>query len=138
MLAAVDLLQEFCLHLLGLTVGLLGLPGDWRLAHRLRSVRGRDQRRPAPAGRLVACGSRRHPWLVSPVSPKKKDQGMTAEQVKARTTQRPTCGFWCPWQDSNLQPAVRRCLGLDAVPDREAPGRKRPSSESYPLAHWST
>jgi hypothetical protein len=28
MLAAVDLLKKFCLHLLGLTIGLLGLPGN--------------------------------------------------------------------------------------------------------------
>ena len=27
----------------------------------------------------------------------------------------------------------RRCLGLDAVPEREVPGRQRPWSESYPL-----
>jgi hypothetical protein len=39
---------------------------------------------------------------------------------------------WCPWQDLNLQ--FRRCLSLDAVPEREPPSRQRAWSESYPLA----
>ena len=93
------------LDLLASPAGPLGLSRTWRLTRLFAAGDGRGRRRPAPAGRCGACGSRRHPWLVSPISPQKNDHGMTAEQA-ARTGWHLTCGSWCPWQDSNLQPAV--------------------------------
>ena len=82
-LATVHLLQELGLDLLGVSVGPLGLSRDLAADPSLATgERVAAGVRPAPAGRFGACGSRRHPWLVSPVSSQKNDQGMTAEQAK--------------------------------------------------------
>ena len=70
MLAAIDLLQEFCLHLLGLTVGLLGLPGDLAADPSFA------------AGEGVATSVDLHLQAVSSLADHGGIQGMTAEQAK--------------------------------------------------------